>query len=307
MRKLGKFLAMVLVSMSVLANAHAQDLSEATEIYNNAATALNENKDSEALAGFQKALSLAEAAGEAGAQMASDCKGIIPKILIKIGKEAANAKDLDGALANLKEAAAKATEYGDAETAKEAKELIPLIFITDGNSLLNEKKYAEAIVEYEKAIAEDPENGMAYLRIGMCKAQLGDADAAVAAFEKAASFGQQANANKQLMNVYVKKMVATYKAKNNAATLENALKALEYGENPNAYKIGGMAAVALKKYDQGIELLAKAKADASVNYNLARAYEAKANNAKACEYYKLITADKNYGAYATAKVAALCK
>ncbi len=307
MRKLGKFLTMVLVAMAVLTNAYAQDLSEATEIYNNAATALNENRDSEALAGFQKALSLAEAAGEAGTQMVSDCKGIIPKLLIKIGKEAANAKNLDGALANLKDAVAKATEYGDAETAKEAKELIPLILITDGNSLLNEKKYAEAIVEYEKAIAEDPENGMAYLRIGMCKSQLGDADAAVAAFEKAAAFGQEANAKKQLMNVYVKKMVATYKAKNNAATLENAVKALEYGENPNAYKIGGMAAVALKKYDQGIELLEKAAADASVNYNLARAYEAKANNAKACEYYKLITADKNYGAYATAKVAALCK
>lgn len=307
MRKLGKFLTMVLVAMAVLTNAYAQDLSEATEIYNNAATALNENRDSEALTGFQKALSLAEAAGEAGTQMVSDCKGIIPKLLIKIGKEAANAKNLDGALANLKDAVAKATEYGDAETAKEAKELIPLILITDGNSLLNEKKYAEAIIEYEKAIAEDPENGMAYLRIGMCKSQLGDADAAVAAFEKAAAFGQEANAKKQLMNVYVKKMVATYKAKNNAATLENAVKALEYGENPNAYKIGGMAAVALKKYDQGIELLEKAAADASVNYNLARAYEAKANNAKACEYYKLITADKNYGAYATAKVAALCK
>lgn len=307
MRKLGKFLTMVLVAMAVLTNAYAQDLSEATEIYNNAATALNENRDSEALAGFQKALSLAEAAGEAGAQMVSDCKGIIPKLLIKIGKEAANAKNLDGALVNLKDAVAKATEYGDAETAKEAKELIPLILITDGNSLLNEKKYAEAIIEYEKAIAEDPENGMAYLRIGMCKSQLGDADAAVAAFEKAAAFGQGENAKKQLMNVYVKKMVATYKAKDNAATLENAVKALEYGENPNAYKIGGMAAVALKKYDQGIELLEKAAADASVNYNLARAYEAKANNAKACEYYKLITADKNYGAYATAKVAALCK
>lgn len=307
MRKLGKFLTMMLVAMAVLTNAYAQDLSEATETYNNAATALNESRDSEALAGFQKALSLAEAAGEAGAQMVSDCKGIIPKLLIKIGKEAANAKNLDGALANLKDAVAKATEYGDTETAKEAKELIPLILITDGNSLLNEKKYAEAIIEYEKAIAEDPENGMAYLRIGMCKSQLGDTDAAVAAFEKAAVFGQEENAKKQLMNVYVKKMVATYKAKNNAATLENAVKALEYGENPNAYKIGGMAAVALKKYDQGIELLEKAAADASVNYNLARAYEAKANNAKACEYYKLITADKNYGAYATAKVAALCK
>ncbi len=307
MKKFGKFFIMALVSMFVLSNAFAQDLGEATEIYNNAATALNEDRAAEALEGFQKALSLAEAAGEEGAQLVSDCKGIIPKILLKLGKDAAAAKDMDGAVAKLNEAIAKATEYGNAETAADAKEFITMVYITDGNSLLNEKKFPEAIAEYEKALAVDPESGMAHLRIGMCKAQMNDVAGAVASYEKAMAMGQEANAKKQLGNIYVKQMVADYKAKNSAGALDNAMKALEYGENPNAYKIGGMAAVGLKKYDQGIELLSKAKADASVNYNLAKAYEAKGNGAKACEYYKLITADKNYGEYAKAKVTALCK
>ncbi len=306
MRRFGKFLTMAFVAMLVLVNANAQDLSEATEVYNNAATALNENRDSEALEGFKKALTMAEAAGEEGAQMVTDCKGIIPKILIKMGKEAANAKNFDGALANLKEAVAKATEYGDAETAAEAKELVPIIFITEGNSLLNEKKFAEAVAEYEKALAEDPENGMAYLRIGMCKSQLGDANAAIEALEKAASFGQEANAKKQLMNVYVRKANADLKAKNLQGALDNALKSLENGENANAYNIGGSAAFALKNYDKAIELLSKAKPNTGINYNLARAYEAKGNKAKACEYYKLLVNDAKLGEYAKSKVAALC-
>lgn len=305
MKRFGKFFIMALVSMFVLGNAYAQDLGEATEIYNNAATALNEDRAAEALEGFQKALSLAEAAGEEGAQLVSDCKGIIPKILLKLGKDAAAAKDMDGAVAKLNEAVAKATEYGNADIATEAKELIPMIYITEGNGLLNEKKFAEAIVEYEKALAADPENGMAYLRIGMCKANSGDAEGAIAAFTKASEFGQAANANKQLGTLYAKKAQAAYKAKNNEATLENVLKAKEYGfTKVNLY--GGMAAFNLKKYDDAIALL---EGDASMNakYYLARAYEAKGNNAKACEYYKQITTDKNFGAYATSKVTALCK
>lgn len=307
MKRIGKLLIMALLSAGILSNAYAQDMSEATEIYNNAATALNEDKAADALAGFQKALSLAEAAGEAGAQMVTDCKGIIPKILIKIGKDAAVAKDFDGAATNLRDAIAKATEYGDAATANEAKETLALIYITEGNALLNEKKFAEAIAEYEKALAEDSENGMAYLRIGMCQNQLGKFDESIASLEKAATFGQEANAKKQLAGVYLKKANGALRAKDNATALEAALKSLEYGANPNAYKIGGTAAMSLKKYDQAIELFSKAKADASTNYNLARAYEATGNNAKACEHYKLIVNDAKLGEYAKSKVSTLCK
>ena len=302
MKRFGKFLAIALVSMFSLSNAYAQDLGEATEIYNNAATALNENKTAEALEGFQKALSLAEAAGEEGAQLAADCKGIIPKILVKMGKDAAAAKDMDTAVAKMQEAAAKATEYGDAATAAEAKEFIPMIYITEGNALLNAKQFAEAVAEYEKAIALDPENGMAYLRVGQCKA---NTDGAIEALTKASELGQAANAAKQLGTIYAKKAQAAYKAKDNQGTLDNVLKAKEYGYTKvNLY--GGMAAFNLKKYDEAIQLL---EGDSSVNakYYLAKTYEAKGNNAKACEYYKLIVNDAKLGEFAKSKVGTLCK
>ena len=307
MKKLSKFFIMALAAMFVFANTYAQDLGEATEVYNGAATALNEDKAAEALAGFQKALSMAEALGEEGAQIVNDCKGIIPKIMIKLGKEAAVAKDFDGAATNLKNAMAKATEWGDAATAADAKETLVLIYIQEGNGLLNEKKYAEAVAEYEKALAEDADNGMANLRLGMCKAQLGDAAAAIAAFEKAMVQGQEANAKKQLVNVYVKVANNNLRAKDLQGAFDNAKKALEYGENPNAYMIGGTAAVSLKKWNDAIELLSKAKPNANVNYNLARSYEAVGNNAKACEYYKLIANDAKLGDFAKSKVTALCK
>ena len=128
---------------------------------------------------------------------------------------------------------------------------------------------------------------------------------AVAAFAKASEFGQKAAADKQIGTIYLKAAVAAYKAKNHAATLENVLKSNEYGvKTANLY--GGMAAFNLKKYDQCISLL---EGDNSTNakYYLARAYEAKGDNAKACENYKAIATDKNFGAYATSKVGTLCK
>lgn len=305
MKKIAKLFAAAVLAITVCTAANAQDLAQATELYNAAATALNEGNEAGALENFQKALTMAEGLGEEGAALAGDCKNIIPNLVLKMGKDAANAKDMDKAIEYLAQAQKLATEYGKPEVAEEAKDLVPQIYIADGNALLNEKKFAEAAAEYQKAIDLNGENGVAWLRLGMCKANTGDVEGAVAAYAKASEFGQKANADKQLGNIYLKAAVAAYKAKNHAATLENVLKASEYG-NTKANIYGGMAAFNLKKYDQAISLL---EGDASVNakYYLARAYEAKGNNAKACEFYKQITSDKNFGAYATSKVGTLCK
>ncbi len=305
MKKFARIFAATAIALFVCASASAQDLAQATELYNAAATALNEGNDAGALENFQKALSMAETLGEEGAALATDCKAIIPKLFLQMGKEAANVKDMDKAIELLAQAQKLATEYGQPEVAESAKDLVPQIYIMDGNALLNEKKFAEAAAEYQKALDLNGENGMAWLRLGMCKANTGDTEGAVAAFTKAGEFGQKDAADKQLGNMYLKAAVASYKAKNNAATLENVLKAAEYG-NTKANIYGGMAAFQLKKYDECISLL---EGDKSVNakYYLARSYEAKGNNAKACENYKAIVSDKNFGAYATSKVGTLCK
>lgn len=305
MKKIAKLFAAAMIALTVSVAANAQDLAQAGELYNNAATALNGGDKAAALEGFQKALDMASALGEEGAALATDCKNIIPNILLSLGKDAANAKEMDKAIELLAQAQKLAAEYGQAEVAAEAKDLVPQLYIADGNALLNAKKFAEAAAEYQKALDLNGENGVAWIRLGMCKANTGDTEGAIAAFTKAGEFGQKAAADQQIGNIYLKAAVAAYKAKNNAGTLENVLKANEYG-NTKANIYGGMAAFNLKKYDDCIKLL---EGDNSVNakYYLARTYEAKANNAKACEYYKQITSDKNFGAYATSKVGTLCK
>ena len=305
MKKIAKILAVMAVALTFSLSASAQDMAQATEMYNAAIEAYSNGDATAALDGFQKALAAAEALGEEGAALATDCKNVIPKVYVKLGKDAFNAKDFTKAVEFLANAEKLATEAGQEETVADVKEVMPQVYLGAGNALLNEKKFAEAAAEYQKAIDLNGENGVAWLRLGMCKSNGGDVEGAVAAFAKASEFGQKAAADKQLGNIYGKAAQAAYKAKNFAGTLENVLKANEYGFTKlNVY--GGMAAFNLKKYDQCISLL---EGDNSTNakYYLARAYEAKGDNAKACENYKAIVSDKNFGAYATSKVGTLCK
>ena len=305
MKKIAKFFAVMAVALSFSLSASAQDMAQATEMFNAAIEAFGNGDAAAALDGFQKALAAAESLGEEGAALATDCKNVIPKVYVKLGKDAFNTKDFTKAVEFLTTAEKLATEAAQEETVADVKEVMPQVYLGAGNALLNEKKFAEAAAEYQKAIDLNGENGVAWLRLGMCKSNSGDVEGAVAAFNKASEFGQKAAADKQLGNIYGKAAQAAYKAKNFAGTLENVLKANEYGFTKlNVY--GGMAAFNLKKYDECISLL---EGDNSTNakYYLARAYEAKGDNAKACENYKAIATDKNFGAYATSKVGTLCK
>ena len=178
MKKLAKLFAATALALVVCVAANAQDLTQAGELYNNAATALNEGNEAAALEGFQKALSMASALGDEGAELANDCKNIIPKLLLKLGKEAANAKDMDKAIELLAQAQKLGAEYGQAELADEAKNLVPQLYIADANALLNEKKFAEAAAMYQKALDLDGENGVAWLRLGMSKANSADTEGA---------------------------------------------------------------------------------------------------------------------------------
>ena len=117
MKKIAKFFAATALALVVCVAANAQDLTQAGELYNNAATALNEGNNAAALEGFQKALDMALALGDEGAELANDCKGIIPKLLLSMGKDAVNAKEMDKAIELLAQAQKLATEYGQAEVA----------------------------------------------------------------------------------------------------------------------------------------------------------------------------------------------
>ena len=290
-------------------NLQAQDLAAATETYNAAATSLNDGNYVSAIENFNKALKMLEGLGEEGQTLMAEAKSIIPQIHLRYGKELAAAKDIDNAVIQLKKAIETGKSYAVADVVTEATDLLPQVLMADANDLLNEGKFAEAVVEYNRVIKADPENGTAYLRIGMAQSRLNKEAEAVAAFEKALELGEKDNASRQLSVIYLKKAAAMLGAKNWAGSFENAQKSNDYNESGQSLKILGLSANQLKKFDDAISALEKyyamdtnAKDKSSTLYNLATAYEGKGNNAKACGYYKQILTDPTYKQIAEYKV-----
>ena len=302
-----KFFLTLCVALLATGFAMAQNLESAVNAYNGAATALNEGNLESALSQFNNALEIASALGEDGAQVADGCKEAIPKVILSMGKKNAEASDFDGAVENFRKAADKAKEFeNNDEVIAEANSLIPQMLNAKAGSLLNAKDYAAAAEAYKAVIAADPENGVAYLRMGMAYAANNDNDAAIEALDKAVELGQGANAKKQLANIYLKQAVACQKEKDMKGMLENAQLSAENNDSANAQKLIGTAALSLKQnqvaadaFEAYLALNPEASDKAQTIYQIGTALMGAGNNSKACSYFKQIKGDAKWGEAAT--------
>lgn len=310
-----KIFLTIMVALCTMGIVAAQDLEKATEIYNNAAAAIETDKAG-AITLFEQALEMAGQLGEEGNEIAAQCKGILPKLYISLGKEFYSEKNLDEAVAKFKKAIEVGEAFGDAEVVEEAKELIPQLLMAEANQALNAKNYDAAIAGYQKVIDADPTNGQAHLRKGQALSAKGDMDGAVKAFELASENGQEEVSAKQLSNIYVKKAVACQKAKDMKGALENAQKSTQYVDNANAQKIIGMSAMSLKQNKVAAEAFEAYLAmnpdaitkEAGIVYNLGTALVALGSNDKACGYFQKIAQDAKYGEGARYQITQLkCK
>ena len=305
----------VMVALFTMGVVAAQDLEKATEIYNNAAAAIESNK-AEAINLFEQALEMAGTLGEEGSEIAAQCKGILPKLYISLGKELYQEKNIEEAVAKFRKAAEVGAAFGDADVVEEANGLIPQLLMADANGLLKDKNFEAAAAAYQKVIDADPTNGNAHLRKGQALSQLGKVDDAIKAFELASENGQEEQAAKQLSNLYVKKAVECQKAKDMKGALENAQKSTQYVDNANAQKIIGMSAMQLKQNKVAADAFEAYLAmnpnaitkDAGVVYNLGTALVALGENDKACGYFQKIAQDATFGEGARYQITQLkCK
>lgn len=308
MKKVFKLFGATVLTMFLFASANAQDINSAGSVYNSAATALKNGKTAEALTGFQKALSMAQSLGDDGASLVSDCKGIIPKLILQTAKDAVQEGNYSNAETKIKQAYESAKKYNQPAVMQEAKSLLPKVIITGGDKFLNAGKMNEAAAEYRKALKEDSTNVTAYMRLGMATFDSNETES-IKAFGKAADLGSKDEAMKQLSNLYFKKGYKSYKAHDYKGALQNCLKADSYSDNKQACKMGGMIALKLKKYPDAVKLLQKIDGPGKfdIKYSLAMAYEAMNDKTKACGYYKQIVSNPRFKAYAQSKISTLCK
>ena len=280
----------------------AQDINQATENYNNGAMELNMGNNDAAITYFQTALEMAEALGEEGAEVAANCRNIIPAIYLSSAKEQIKAENYDAAVEQLNKAIETAGKYENPEVADDANALMPQVYLSKGNGFLQAKNFPEAEVAYQKAIELDATNGMAYFRLGHVLASQNKVAEAEAAYIQAAANGQEKNANKQLSTMFVKLAQAASKAKKYSEVIEFAAKSNQYLENANAYRFAASASQQLGKNDDCIanyvkylELSPNAKDAAGVKFTIAALYQQGGDKAKAKEYYQMVSTDPQYG------------
>lgn len=298
------FLVLSAVVMTAI-SVSAQDLATATETFNNGAMELQMGNMEAALTNFQSALEMAEALGEQGAEIATNCKGAIPQVMFSIAKGLIKDENYEGALAQLDATIAAANKYESTDVAAEAAEFIPQVYMQQGNTALKAKDMATAVAAYTKVIELEPANGNAMLRLGQVYAATGKVNEAVAAFEQAAANGQEKTANKQLSTLFLKKAQAAVKAKKFQEAVDFAAKSNSYLESANAYRMAASAyqqlnntAECIASYEKYLALNPNAKDATGVKYTIAALAQTAGNKDKAKEYYQMILTDPQYGATA---------
>lgn len=296
----------------------AQDLATATSTFNSGAEALAANNKTGALEYFQKALSIAEALGEEGKDVAENCKNAIPSTILSIGKELYNNKDFAGAKARFEEAAKVATEYGNTEVSDEVAELLPTvskrIALAKVNDAMKAKDMNGVITAYEEAVALDTTDANTALKFGQFLGNAKKYDEAVKYLEMAGRNGQEGNAKSLLSTTFLKNAADQLKAGKYAEAVALAEKANSYKENAQAYLVAGQAsqksnkdADAITNFEKYLELAPTAKNANAIAFTVGALYQQDGNKAKALEFYKKVENDPQFGPQAKPLIASLSK
>ena len=315
MKKIILAMAAFACSMSLMT---AQDLATATATYNSGAEALTMGNKTSALEYFQKALTMAEALGDEGADVVANCKSAIPSVILSIGKEFYNNKDFSNAKAKFVEAAEVAKKYGNQEVTAEVESLLPTvgkrIALAKVNDAMKTKDIAGVLAGYEEAMAIDTTDANTALKYGQFLGNAGKFDDAVKYLELAARHGQEGNAKAVLSTTFLKKAAAQLKAGKYADAVTFAEKAISYKENAQAYFIAGQAsqkanknADAIANFEKYLDAAPTAKNAGAIAFTVGALYQQTGNKAKAVEFYKKVEADPQFGAQAKTLITSLSK
>ncbi|MGM9738328.1 MAG: tetratricopeptide repeat protein [Candidatus Cryptobacteroides sp.] len=312
-----KKIILAISALALSAGLYAQDLATATATYNSGAEALTMGNKTGALEYFQKALTMAESIGDEGADVVANCKNAIPSVMLSIGKELYNNKDFDGAVAKMKEAAAKAKEYGNEDISAEIEDLLPKVLVTKAkdaaDAAFKAKDIAGAIAGYKEVLAADSTNAVSALRLGQLLSG-SNLEEAEKYLNIAAANGQESNAKQVLGTAYLKKAAAQLKGGKYADAVALAEKANEIKSNAQALLIAGQASQKLGKDSNAISFFEKyleadpnAKNASAIAFTVGALFQKAGNKSKALEYYQKVASDPQFGAQAKQLISALSK
>lgn len=288
-------------------NLSAQTLDDAGAAFNAGIQFTKDLKYAEALASYEKTISICKQIGDEGMELQIKAEQQLPGTYFNVAKGLFDAKNYTEAIPNFEKAAQYADQMGETKTADASRTYLAGIYYAQGNADLKGDALDAALEKYNKALSYKDSYYKAYYGIGLVYKKKDNLPLMKENLDKAVSMaGDDAktigNAKDAANSAYQKAGALALQAGKYSAAVENLLASQEYNNTePRTYFYLAVAYNGLSKWDDAITAATKAlelqtEDKSDIYFELAKAQENKGDKANACANYKLVTGGNNSAA-----------
>ena len=295
-------IAVALFCFSVVSSA--QSLQEVTEAYNKGAEMMAAGDLDGAITELEKCVEMAKQVGEDAEDLQFVAESAIPNLYLQKANRINQTRDFPATLVALKATVDAAERYNNADVKERAERTIPQVYLAMGSADFQAQKFEEAIQNLEQVIARDPSVARAFFIIGASYQSLRNEpkmeEYYKLAIEKGTAGGDATSvqqAKTQLSRFYLNAGITAQRAQRWDEAIAAFTKTVEVDDqHADAFYSLSSCYNSKRSWDDAIAAGEKALALRQgsggaldgVYYQLGTAYAGKNNNARACEYFKLV-------------------
>jgi tetratricopeptide (TPR) repeat protein len=302
MKRLALTISMLLVVAFSATTVAAQTYTDAVTAFNEGDELARGGKHKEAIAAFERVITISNTLGTEGAEIKKKAEDYIPQLHFALAVGLAREGKLLDAATAFEATITVSRRYNNANLTQRAQQGLLQAYYSAGNQALQARNFERAIELYDKTIGVQNTFAQAYYNKGLALRNLGRGDEALEQFDRAIQLAQVSRNNQiqeaatgAARNYLLLKAAESKSAKKYPETVAFLKQAIEYKEADaelhyrlaEVYNVMALFDAAIESANKALEFETGGPVDrARIWFELGYAYKFKANVSAACEAYK---------------------
>lgn len=291
--------------------AAAQEMKEAVDLYNGAATSFKQNPQ-QAVADLQKSIAICEALNsEESSKLASSARKLLPDAYFYLAQDLYKKQKTKESFEAMETSKTSSEAIGDMKRANRATRTLSSLYFQQGRQMQLVKDYVEAIELCKKSLQQNDRVLDVWIVIAQCQDSLKRYDDMLQtlkdgmdAAQRAANLARKTDMQVLATNHLKAEAIKRQEAKDPKGAIAILTKALEFdAHDATIYQPLAVAYASLKEYEEviknvdlALECLRPGEDNTGLYFMKASAQQANGDTNGACESYKLAA----FGTYKSA-------
>ena len=291
--------------------AAAQEMKEAVDLYNGAATSFKQNPQ-QAVADLQKSIAICEALNsEESGKLANSARKLLPDAYFYLAQELYKKQKTKESFAAMETSKTSSEAIGDMKRANRATRTLSSLYFQQGRQMQLVKNYVEAIELCKKSLQQNDRVLDVWIVLAQCQDSLKEYDDMLQtlkdgmdAAQRAANLARKTDMQVLATNHLKAEAIKRQEAKDPKGAIAILTKALEFdAHDATIYQPLAVAYASLKEYEEviknvdlALECLRPGEDNTGLYFMKASAQQANGDTNGACESYKLAA----FGTYKSA-------